>query len=196
MISVFFSTMVATLIVGSVLMALAYRTGRRNQTIEIQRQLEIWEKGRPMAQKELLNWYIHSGQLNADEQLDAVRLRLLLERQTRQNLTAWSECYRAVVVTHFSPYGYEPPPPQVIGLLAAFKWCCSEVDREHVALVEADLRKDVREMRAEGRGPWFVRFVVAKRVVLGTILPIAWAALIRVLENLAYAMKLLKKLRF
>lgn len=64
------------------------------------------------------------------------------------------------------------------GALGLFYWFCSAPNREVVQLGEADLKKDAREMRNEGRSPGFIRFVVAWKT-LGIIVPIIWDACTR-----------------
>jgi len=64
-------------------------------------------------------------------------------------------------------------PEKSYRLLKAFAYFCPRQGREHFEIVVADLRKDVREMRAEKRSERFIRMIVAWHVAR-TLVPFVW----------------------
>src|SRR5207249_2177846 len=81
-----------------------------------------------------------------------------------------------------SPAGNQPGRTAV-RILSAFKYFCGKENREIVEIVMADIRRDVRQLRNEKRGPLFIRTVVLCRIG-GTVLPIIWDLLIRILKSI------------
>lgn len=66
---------------------------------------------------------------------------------------------------------------RILRLLEAFRWFCSRKAKDDIDLIVADLRRDIRSMRREGRSNRFIRFALLWRVIFGAILPTIWAAL-------------------
>ena len=80
-------------------------------------------------------------------------------------------------------------------LLRAFAWFCSKENRAIIELTLADLRKDVRQMRKEGRGVFFVGLVIFWHSVCGTMIPIIWDGTCRILSAVLPLGKLIKGIK-
>jgi hypothetical protein len=78
--------------------------------------------------------------------------------------------------------------------LTSFAWFCGKNNREHIELVQADLNKDRRDMRREGRSPAFICAVILWKVV-GTIIPIVWDGILRFLSAILPIAKLISKIK-
>lgn len=94
-------------------------------------------------------------------------------------------------------YFHNIPTPRVtlkdpkLGILGAFSWFCGRASREIVQIAIADLSRDRKEMKKEGRSLWFIKTVIYWRT-LTTILPIFWDGLVRVMKAILPFAKFLK----
>jgi len=84
-------------------------------------------------------------------------------------------------------------PIRVLRLLEGFAWFCSKQNRYHIKLISAGLKRDADKMRREKRCEVFVQRVLLWHSI-GTMLPIMWHTIARLLAAILPIGKLIGKI--
>lgn len=87
-----------------------------------------------------------------------------------------------------------PNQNEMIKWVRAFRWFCSQPNREQLECVVGDLKKDRREMLREARPVWFIRFVIFWKII-GTVVPIVWDGCLRFLNALLPLGRIIAKIK-
>ena len=132
---------------------------------------------------------------NHDDLLEA-KLRLGREGGAKWYFATLGKLMLAIVGGLFvSPGKPRKKTGRSLSLLGAFGWFCSKENRKHIELIRADLKKDARQMRQEGRGRFFVAVVLLWHTVFGTMLPIMWDGICRLLKAVLPVGKLISGIK-
>src|SRR5258705_5288833 len=86
----------------------------------------------------------------------------------------------------------EAKPRKAASMLRAFGWFCTPATRADLKLVIADLRRDERSMKKEGRSAAFIKCVVFWRS-LASMAGIMWAGAGKALEPISSLLKVLTR---
>jgi|ERR1035438_1141188 hypothetical protein len=107
--------------------------------------------------------------------------------------------FRVVLLKHTADYFSRKASRRnffgVLKILSTFAWFCSKPNRDNIALITTNLKKDVRQMRDAGRSQHFITIVLLWHVVFGTIVPILWDSVIRLINAVLPIGKVISKIK-